>query len=347
MKLYLTHEGSVQDVTQLTGTVKWSGDIKSCVRTLDVTLISSATDPILPQIQVGLGDHISFFAPELLFDGFVVKKTGTSSGNTMDLVCYDRGFYLNKNQGNYKFQDTTPEGIAAQIAADFGFSTGELAETGYQISRNFFGVPLYKIITTAYTLAAGETGSKYKVGFVGDKLAVFRKAAGSYTLVIQGGSNLLNASVSETIEQLCNRVVIADKSGTEKSVQEDAESQQSYGAAQVIIQDGETAESQAKAALEASSPTQAITLECLGDTRSITGRMVAVREPHTGLWGSFWIDSDAHVWKNGVYTNKLRVSFDNIMDEAEAGEVVKSMQAAQSGSGDQSGAGTWAYYREG
>jgi hypothetical protein len=51
----------------------------------------------------------------------------------------------------------------------------------------------------------------------------------------------------------------------------------------------------------------------------MTGGTVVVREPYTGLYGLFYIDSDVHTWKNGLYLNKLVVNFKNIMDEKDAG----------------------------
>jgi hypothetical protein len=50
-----------------------------------------------------------------------------------------------------------------------------------------------------------------------------------------------------------------------------------------------------------------------------TGRKVTVTEPYTGLTGVFFIDEDQHNWKNGIYTNKLTLNFQNIMDEKESG----------------------------
>lgn len=45
-----------------------------------------------------------------------------------------------------------------------------------------------------------------------------------------------------------------------------------------------------------------------------------VKEPYTGLSGVFFIDGDSHTWKNGIYTNKLTLNFQNLMDEKESGQ---------------------------
>lgn len=48
---------------------------------------------------------------------------------------------------------------------------------------------------------------------------------------------------------------------------------------------------------------------------------MVVREPYTGLYGLFYIDSDTHEWKRGQYYNKLTLNYNRIMDEQEAGSL--------------------------
>lgn len=347
MKLLKSGKKGTQDLTELVTAVTWSGDIKSVARRLDFEVAASSTDPYLPKANIALGDHVTFYADGPLFDGFVFAIQKGSADTTLSCTCYDRGIYLKGNQGTYKFKDATPEEMTAEVCGDFGIQTGSVESAGgFQMTRNFFGVSLYQIIATAYTEAAAAAGTKYQIYFEMDKLCVREKKQDSNTLVIKGGSNLLSAEVAESIEMLCNRVAILDKSGAETSSVEDEESIGDYGMMQKTISASDNAEAQAKAALEAGEPSQKITLECLGDTRSITGRMVAVYEPYTGVWGSFWIDSDTHTWKRGVYTNKLTVNFKNIMDEVSAGNAEKTTAAASTLGTDNSTTGSWAYYKK-
>ena len=39
--------------------------------------------------------------------------------------------------------------------------------------------------------------------------------------------------------------------------------------------------------------------------------------------GLFWIDADAHTWKNGQYFCKLTLNFRNLLDETSAGSEIK------------------------
>ena len=62
---------------------------------------------------------------------------------------------------------------------------------------------------------------------------------------------------------------------------------------------------------------QTITVDCLGNTANTAGGSVVVREPYTGLYGLFYIDSDVHEWKRGQYYNKLTLNYKRMMDEQE------------------------------
>ena len=280
----------------------------------------SLLDASLPKAAVDLGAHVAFWGEDgQLFDGFVFSVQVATNDRTSTIRCYDRGIYLNNNQGYYRFQNTTPEAVAQKLAEEFGFSLGEIAPTGHRFSRNFLGQSLYKILATAYTLASASTGDRYRIAFELDKLTVRKKQQDQETLVIRGGSNLLSASVTESIENLVNRVRVVDDSYQLVTTQEDAASIQKYGVLQQVLRQSENSSAEAKALLEDNGPSQKITLECVGDTRSIAGRMAAVQEPYTGLWGLFWIDSDSHTWADGIYTNKLTLNFKNIMDEQEVG----------------------------
>ncbi|MFR9189841.1 MAG: hypothetical protein ACLVL7_06055 [Anaerotruncus massiliensis (ex Togo et al. 2019)] len=219
------------------------------------------------------------------------------------LSCFDRGFYLNRNKGYYKFVNTPPEQIAARVAADFGIQAGTLA-AGAPVTRIFAGVQLYKIIATAYTLASRTTGKQYHIGFRGERLFVTEKGPDERTLVIAGESNLIAANTSESIENMVNAVAIYDAAGNLVRTQEDAEAIAQYGRMQEVMK--QTAKddkaSEAQKLLDDGGVKQTITVDCLGNTANTAGGSVVVREPYTGLYGLFYIDSDVHEWKRGSTT---------------------------------------------
>jgi hypothetical protein len=209
------------------------------------------------------------------------------------------------------------------LCSEFGIDTGTIATTGVKIKRNFPGCSLYKIIQTAYTLAAEETGKHYMIRFSGSKLCVIEKAKSDETMIIEGGKNLMSASVTESIRNMINQVAIYNSKDNLIGTQKDADAIKLYGLMQSYIKqaDGEDVTKKAKKLINDNGVSQSITVNNIGNVAKITGNTVVIKEPYTGIYGLFFIDRDVHTWKLEQYYNKLTLNFRNIMDEQEAGSL--------------------------
>lgn len=197
IKLTISDGANVSDVTGLCESITWSGDYQQCVRTLEFALIQSSTDGNVPVVKCELGNLVTFSMDgRVLFLGYIFSREKSTEDSKISIKCYDRGIYLKKNKGMYKFSGQTAEGIAKRVCADFGVGVGQLAATGIAVSRIFNGVPLYNIIQTAYTLASQKNGKKYIARFVGDKFCVLEKKVNDETLILEGGVNLMSANIS-------------------------------------------------------------------------------------------------------------------------------------------------------
>lgn len=326
VSLILAHGGKSYDLTELVQSITWAGSISQVARTLDFSLLSARNDPRQPKAPVSIGDNVQLLVDgELRFDGFIFFDGGDSGADMVDVGCWDRGIYLKNNDGAYKFAGQTPEAITERLCRDFGIAVGNLAQTGITIRRNFPGVSLFKIIWTAYTLAARRTGERYQLRFRGDKLDVIAKKERPATLVLAPGSNLLSATASESAENLVSQVGIYDDSGRLLRVRRNEEAAALCGVMQRYLRTAKDKDADAQAAeiLEDNGIQRKTTVAALGDPGLIAGESVIVREPVTGLWGRYWIDADTHTWKGGLYRTKLTLNLRNLMDEVEAGRELK------------------------
>lgn len=325
-QIYLTNSEGVFDVTELVTQVSWAGDYRQCARTLDVSLISSPYDGSIPDVDCPVGSAIAMEDDgQSLFEGYVISRTKSTAGSTIDLACYDKGFYLKKIEVSRKYAGAAPEDAVQELCGAYGIAIGELAVTGIKIPRNFPGYSLWEIIRTMYALAGEQTGSKYHIGFEGAKLCVRVKAPGPETIVLAGGSNLMDATTTESVENMVNAVAVYDAAGALLQTVREEGNIKLYGLMQrALKQTKESVAPKARELLEDGGAEQKITVNCLGDTTCTAGRCVVVEEPYTGLHGLFYIDTDDHQWKNGVYTNKLVLNFKAMMDEKAAGEAVKN-----------------------
>ncbi len=320
ISLYLTNNAGTVEISQLVQSITWSGDVEECARTLEFEMVSSSLDKNLPEVDCSLGNSVTFMQDNrVLFFGYVFQRQKDTGSGIIRITCYDRGIYLNRNESSYKFTNMTPEAIAKRVCGDFGIETALIAETGMKLTRNFIGSNLYNVIKTCYDLAAVQTGEDYILRFEGQKLNVLKKAVTEETLVIEGGSNLMSASVSESIDNMITQVAIYDSSDKLVNTRRDEERTKLYGLMQSYLEqtDGEDADKSAAKLIENNGVSQKITLNNLGNIANLSGAAVVVREPYTGLYGLFYIDSDIHTWKRGQYYNKLVVSFRRIMEKQE------------------------------
>ena len=343
----MTNTAGTYDITKIIPTVRWSGDIRQVARSLDFGILSSPTDITIPKVDLPLGASVRMIeGGEALFDGFVITRAKGTEGKVVDASCFDRGFYLKKNKKTYQFRSQTPEAITAKVCADFNIPTGYITPTGFSLSRNFITGrdSLYDIIGTVYTLASATTKKAYHIGFRGPRLYVTEKAPDNRTTIIQGGSNLIAANTTESIESMVNVVKIIDSSGSEVRTMQDDSLIKLYGRMQDVLQQSKDNDriADAKKLMDAGGVSQKITVDNLGNAACVAGGCVVVQEPHTGLYGLFYIESDVHEWKRGQYYNKLTLNFKAMMDEKAAG----SLPNADGGKSKGNASIAWDYYNK-
>lgn len=323
MKLIIATNSIRYDVTKFSAQITWSGDYQSCCRKLEFDLLSSQTDKSIPVLRCEIMDTVMLYGDsgKLLFYGNIWARDKTTGSSFISITCYDRGFYLKRISASYRFSGSSPKTIVKRLCKDYGIPTGSIADPNYKVKRNFFGKTLYDIIQTAYTLAGQKKGKKYQLIFRGKSLYVEEKKKEDRVLIVKGGVNLMDASISESAEKVVTRVKIYDQKDKFVKNVDDKEAIKTYGILQSYLKQtkDDNKKEEAQEILKENQLEQKITVNMLGNESCITGEGVVVKEPYTGINGYFYIDADVHTWKNGQYYNKLTLNFKNIMDEKEAG----------------------------
>ena len=315
-------DGTAAEIAGACRSITWGGDWRSAARTLSYSPVTSQDDPHLPRSPTELGGSGQFWRDgELLMDAYALERTRDSLGTTIDVTAYDRGLYLTRNSAFLRVEGQTAEAVTASLCGQFGIQAGALASTGVALTRNFLGVALYKIIMTLYTLAADQTGKKYRIRFRGPALEVVEMARSEESVVLVPGSNLLSCTAKESASAMVNSVVIYDDQYNLVSTRQDDSAAALYGLMQTAIRAGayDDPEGHARQLLEENGLKTTITVSALGDVRLMTGNTVVVREPVTGTDGLFWILSDSHTWSRNVYRTKLTLSLEAVMDSQSAG----------------------------
>lgn len=317
-------DGTTANITSLCRTITWSGDWRNAARTLSFSPVVSGLDKNLPRAPTELGGSAQFWHEgTLLMDAYSLERTRDSLANAIDVTAFDRGLYLTRNSKIFRVEEETPEAVTASLCGEFGIPVGNLAATGIPITRNFLGVSLYKIIMTMYSLAADQTGKKYRVRFSGSQLEVVEMGISESSILLKPGSNLLVCTTAESASQMTNSVAIYDDNCNLLSTEEDGEAVSLYGLMQEAIRASayEDPAAHAKQIIRERGLQTDITVQALGSLKLVTGNTVALQEPVTGVYGKFWIISDAHTWQRGIYRTRLTLSLDALMDEQEAGSL--------------------------
>lgn len=325
MTIYLSKSASgTQDITRILAFWTWSGDKATISRQLTgkVAYIEGSGLPV-PEI----GDVLTMAdGGRKLFEGVVLQRSLGSEDSTMSFTAFDYGFYLQRNDGTYKFTGASPEEITHLACADREIPVAQLPTTGLRLWRKFVAVKLNQLITTAWTLASEKNGKVYAIRYTPDGLLVKERTVSASSLVLKAASNLMNAVTKEDATQMVNSVAIYDQSGNFLRRVGDSAAQKLYGVMEQHITQSEgkeaDADATAKKALEDGKLQKIVTVNVLGDTGLLTGETVVVREAKTGLTGIFWIDADTHTWKNKNYYTKLTLNCRNVMATANAGSEI-------------------------
>lgn len=314
MKLILLRQNEKLDISSYVTSATLSGDYRSASRTLDFGNVLSRLDPNFSNVYLNLGDNIQLIeGDETLFHGVVWDRGKQTDSNELSYMARDFGIYLNKNKASYNFSSIMPEAIAQKVCKDFGIEVGEIAKTGVKISRKFLGASLYDIIMTAYTLANDK---KYMCLFIGKKLNVIEKATlKTKALDI---TNLLTNSVSESLNEMVNKVNIYNSNNKFIKAIERPDDIKNFGVMTEHLKSSDN-DYTLKANKMLKGVSSKIAVTNFGDTSYISGRKVEYTDPYSGKKGLFFIDEDEHNWKNSIYTNKLTLNFENLMDEKEGG----------------------------
>ena len=324
MTLYLTKSAGTRDITTILTMWTWSGDKATISRQLSGTVayIENSQLPV-PEI----GDLVTMLeGTEKSFVGIILPSSLGSEDSTMDFTAFDYGYYLQRNDGTYKFTGASPEEMTRLVCGDRNIPVAQLPSTGLQLWRKFAGVKLNQLITTVWTLASEKNGKTYALRYTPAGLLVKERSISQSSLVLKASSNLMDATTKEDASQMVNSVAIYDSNGNFLRRIGDSDAQKLCGVMEQHITQSEGKEADADAtarkALEDGRQKRTVTVNVLGDTALLTGETVEVREAKTGLTGIFWIDADIHTWKNKNYYSKLTLNCRNVMATANAGSEV-------------------------
>lgn len=318
MKIAIMTKDNPKDISNLITSATWSGDKTQTARKLEFDIVQDDRDPNIPTIEIANGNLVWGGDDEgnAVFIGKVYEIEKARAEGKVHVICYDHLFVLNKSKTTKKFTDALPEDIAVEICSEMGIKTGNIAKTGVQVSFIANDKSAYQIIQGAYTEAHKKNNKQYQCVMNGDTLDVIEKGTMIEGFALDSTSNMLDSRYRESIENIVNRVRVVDDSGNGTDTIDDSESQSNYG---ISIQAVYKLDKEKDAAEEAQDlfkePEREGDIVALGDYRVVTGYSIAIKD--SLFTGQFWVKSDTHTFKDGFHEMKLKLEFENLMDEVE------------------------------
>ena len=317
--LIVSPQGATTDISDIVGDINLSGSIKESTRTLSFKALRADIDKNFEAYNVNLGDRAVFYEikdgkPIKFFEGVIWSKATKDNSVDLDITCYDRAIYLNKNEANGQvFADMSADEVARTIINDLGLVVGNLAKTG-KYSYNLRGLTAYDAIMAAYTKDSEKTGKQYKLVDIDGKINVF-EAGEEHPVILEEldepvVGKLIDVSYHESLDELVNEVkaIEDEKKDEKKEAGKDAESQERFGKIQKVLK----GDSSGVAGLMKGAKTE-VEVSCIGDWDMVAGKSIELKS--SIISGKFYIESDSHKLDDAVHIVDLKLTSELEMDK--------------------------------
>ena len=317
--LIVSPQGATTDISDIVGDINLSGSIKESTRTLSFKALRADIDKNFEAYNVNLGDRAVFYEikdgkPIKFFEGVIWSKATKDNSVDLDITCYDRAIYLNKNEANGQvFADMSADEVARTIINDLGLVVGDLAKTG-KYSYNLRGLTAYDAIMAAYTKDSEKTGKQYKLVDIDGKINVF-EAGEEHPVILEEldepvVGKLLDVSYHESLDELVNEVkaIEDEKKDEKKEAGKDAKSQERFGKIQKVLK----GDSSGVAGLMKGAKTE-VEVSCIGDWDMVAGKSIELKS--SIISGKFYIESDSHKLDDAVHIVDLKLTSELEMDK--------------------------------
>lgn len=316
-----------KEYTKVFKSVEWSGGINGTSRILRVSYVKE-------EVKLEVGDPIEFYVDDIkVFVGRIFEKRVTTEEITAEFVAYDASIYLNKNKFVKNYFNRVPSEIVKEICQELSLKVGELPQDGVKCSYPAINRSGYEILLIAYTIQHNKDKKIYSIVCNSDKIEVVNEDI-FLELELHSKYDIRSAKYQESIKDMINQMIVYKTEKEKRQIIEkvaNEEDKKKYGLFQNVIQYHKDMNNifNAKDMLKGKDQTASIVVN--GNINLQSGYSVGVNEHTTGLVGTFYIQSDKHVWTGDQdYETFLELGFEKVMDKVEFDEVKRKIKTQYS-----------------
>ena len=239
MKINLIKDtGVIYSITNAVSRIVWKGSASEAARSVDFDYINAPYDNTVNLPSISTGDYISLEDSKEgeIFFGQIFGIEKSSQTGTISFTAYDMMKHLLESTGQYNFKNLTAEAIVAQVCADIQVPIRHLHPTGVNISSMICDkMKMYDIVMAAYTRAHRITGDKYFAMIYKRGLGVYKTEWAVKGFTLSENSNIFASSISESMDEIKNKILIFDDKGKQIGEVKDDESLKKFGVFQDIL----------------------------------------------------------------------------------------------------------------
>lgn len=315
------------DITAVCSGVTLEGSVSGASRKLTLNVLRYKADYYLGQranIKRGDGIVLDDGGANYVFYGVVWRVEVDDSSAIKSVTCWDNMKYLMVSDTiTSVWTDVTPGQVTQDVCKELGVTCGNLPECAEKVSVNARGKSGYEAMMIAWTEAHKLNGKVYYPRMVGYRLNVIEKgekleghALKHYSQDAKG--SIIKVNLTEDSEEAVTAIYTRNEAGTPSFQTSDKELVKLIGYI-VGVNDAKQSSKQ-KSLKEISEGEKTATVDAIGDWAMQTGWSVGI-ESDILTEELLYIESDSHVYENGIHTMTLELSYKNEMDEIEQDEI--------------------------
>ena len=284
--------------------INWSGDYQQAARSLTF-------DYLAIEKACHVGDKIQLLDDDnsLLFSGQVYRCDYNTGGRNFAVSCYDVMNHLLKSKAAGRFEGTASQ-ICQKVCSQFGLKSKidvfssiiEIITTG--------DYTYYDVMTKAIKEALKT--DNFNLSLEGESTVVLYTPE-TYPIPVHqlnSYTNIGESSYGESIENMINRIITTDIDGEILETRENKADILKFGIFQDVEKEKDTEEDTLNEKELHGVDYTAELRDCIGNTKCISGKTVAVVEPHSGFIGNFFVLNDSHTWQDNKYTMNLGIKYE-------------------------------------
>ncbi|MBX4149503.1 XkdQ/YqbQ family protein [Paenibacillus lautus] len=316
-QILLMKNGKKQNVTQLIGSLAWSSNIDALGEELSFNYAYNDSQFFKKWDLIEVGDQIALFNEGKFLNYYVVITDSMNGRFGKSFTCFDRSWYLNKNETVIQFKKAAASQAIAKLLDKFGVKH-QIASMPTLITKIYKEELVSDIMADILEQVYQETKQRYRVEMNKGILTIQKMSdlvinpisrLSDNTYAFPVTDTISNPSRERSIEEMKNKVIVVSED--EKSTKvfaeaSDPKSISKYGQLTDVVTVEKKNASQARniaanTLSEMNKMGETISCEMIGHDEIRAGRILNMNEPVTGIVGKYLIKSASHTVNNGIH----------------------------------------------